>query len=128
MIIWEEKTWDLIKFALPTINVSSRVITTTRNISVSQACHMSKDAIIHRMKPLSDKESRLLFNKRIFESENGCPDELEEVSKDILKCGGVPLAIITIASLLASSNRQIKPVDKWYHLLNVHDRPWTYRR
>uniref|UniRef100_A0ACD5Z7V0 Uncharacterized protein n=1 Tax=Avena sativa TaxID=4498 RepID=A0ACD5Z7V0_AVESA len=37
---------------------------------------------------------------------------------DILKkCAGVPLAIITLASHLAS-NRQIKPISEWYVLLN----------
>lgn len=47
--------------------------------------------------------NRRLFYKSIFPGESGCPNEFEQVSKDILKkCGGVPLAIITIASALAS--------------------------
>jgi hypothetical protein len=70
------------------------------------------------MKPLTDDVSRRLFHKRVFSHDEDCPVELVQVSKDILqKCGGIPLAIITIASLLAS-NRQIKTKDQWYALLN----------
>uniref|UniRef100_A0ACD5TKY2 Uncharacterized protein n=1 Tax=Avena sativa TaxID=4498 RepID=A0ACD5TKY2_AVESA len=57
------------------------------------------------------------FYKRIFLRESGCPHELQQVSKDILKkCGGVPLAIVTIASLLAS-DQHIKMKDQWHALL-----------
>jgi Leucine-rich repeat (LRR) protein len=49
-------------------------------------------------------ESRELFFKRIFGLTDGTPNnELEEISKSILKkCGGLPLAIVSIGSLLAS--------------------------
>ncbi|KAM0875399.1 hypothetical protein ACQ4PT_036799 [Festuca glaucescens] len=77
------------------------------------------------MKPLSDEESQILFYRRIFQCENSCPDELQEVTKDILKkCGGVPLAIITIASLLVS-NQQVKQKDEWFHLLSSIGRGLT---
>uniref|UniRef100_A0ACD6AMF8 Uncharacterized protein n=1 Tax=Avena sativa TaxID=4498 RepID=A0ACD6AMF8_AVESA len=54
------------------------------------------------MKALTDNDSRRLFFSRIFGSEDFCPTELEDISIDILKkCGGIPLAIISISSLLA---------------------------
>lgn len=69
------------------------------------------------MKPLSNEESRRLFFKRIFGSEDVCPPFLEEVSDKILKrCGGLPLAIITISSLLASQRNKLK--EQWEHVLN----------
>uniref|UniRef100_A0ACD5XD55 Uncharacterized protein n=1 Tax=Avena sativa TaxID=4498 RepID=A0ACD5XD55_AVESA len=115
--IWDEKSWKLIKCAFSKKSPGSRLITTTRIISVSQACCSSPDDI-YRMEPLSQDVSRRLFNKRVFSHEKGCPSELAQVSEDILhKCGGIPLAIITIASLL-SSDRQIKTKDQWYTLLN----------
>ncbi|KAM3406068.1 hypothetical protein ACQJBY_000236 [Aegilops geniculata] len=65
------------------------------------------------MKPLCTDESRRLFHKRIFPDASGCPSEFQQVSEDILKkCGGVPLAIITIASALASG-QQVKPKHEW---------------
>ncbi|VAH00692.1 unnamed protein product [Triticum turgidum subsp. durum] len=69
------------------------------------------------MKPLSTDDSRRLFHQRIFPDKSGCPNEFEQVSKDILKkCGGVPLAIITIASALASG-QHVKPKREWDVLL-----------
>jgi Leucine-rich repeat (LRR) protein len=77
------------------------------------------------MKPLSGDDSQRLFYKRIFSHESGCPPELEVLSKDILnKCGGVPLAIITIASLLAS-DQQVKPEGEWRVLLKSIGRGLT---
>ena len=65
-------------------------------------CHSDHECI-YRLKPLNEHNSRILFFDRVFGSDDGCPSYLKEVSADILKrCGGLPLAIITIASLLAS--------------------------
>lgn len=122
--IWDEKAWKLIKCAFSQNSLGSRLITTTRNVSVSEACSSSNGSI-YRMKPLSDDVSRRLFHKRVFSHEKGCPHELVQVSEDILKkCGGVPLAIITIASLLASNHR-IKTKDQWYALLDSIGRGLT---
>jgi len=61
------------------------------------------------MKPLDKQDSRRLFFDRIFGSEDACPGELKEVSTQILrKCGGLPLAIIVISSLLASQEAKVK--------------------
>uniref|UniRef100_A0ACD5U6V0 Uncharacterized protein n=1 Tax=Avena sativa TaxID=4498 RepID=A0ACD5U6V0_AVESA len=115
--IWDVKVWGIIKCAFSNNNLSSRVVTTTRIISVSKACCLSSDDMIYKMKPLSGDDSQRLFYKRIFLRESGCPHELQQVSKDILKkCGGVPLAIVTIASLLAS-DQHIKMKDQWHALL-----------
>ncbi|KAE8803279.1 hypothetical protein D1007_20862 [Hordeum vulgare] len=115
--IWNEKAWELIKFAFSKKSPGSRLITTTRNVSVSEAC-CSSEGDIYRMEPLSDDVSRTLFYKRVFSQEEGCPQELLQVSEDILKkCGGVPLAIITIASILANKH-QTKAKDEWYALLS----------
>jgi hypothetical protein len=80
------------------------------------------------MEPLSVDDSQRLFYNRIFSNESKCPCEFEALSKDILrKCGGVPLAIITIASLLAS-NQQVKPADEWHILLESIGRGLTEDR
>ncbi|CAM0958468.1 unnamed protein product [Alopecurus aequalis] len=117
--IWDENLWKDIKLAFSERdNLGSRLITTTRIVSVSKACCSSTDDIIYKMKPLTDHDSQMLFSKRIFCHQSGCPSEFEQISKDILKkCGGVPLAIITIASILAS-NQDVKPKDEWHVLLH----------
>ncbi|KAF7093693.1 hypothetical protein CFC21_096088 [Triticum aestivum] len=116
--IWGKDIWKYIDCALYRNKLQSRVITTTRNVSVSKACLSSTDGTIHRMKPLSDEDSQILFHKRIFQSKEKCPEDLQIVSRDILKkCGGVPLAIITIASLLVS-NQRVKPNHDWMDVYN----------
>ena len=123
--IWEKGIWEHIDCALYKNKLQSRVITTTRNVSVSEACLSSTNGIIHRMKPLSDEDSQILFHRRIFQSEERCPEDLQIISRNILKkCGGVPLAIITIASLLVSGQR-IKQNDEWMHVHNSMGRGIT---
>ncbi|XP_047078752.1 disease resistance protein RGA5-like [Lolium rigidum] len=116
--IWDVTAWKTIRYALMGTECGSRIITTTRNINVSKECSSYNDDMVHNMEPLSNGDSQRLFYKRIFPGDNMCPPELQEVSMNILKkCAGVPLAIITIASHLAS-NQQIKPSSQWYVLLN----------
>uniref|UniRef100_A0ACD6AR65 Uncharacterized protein n=1 Tax=Avena sativa TaxID=4498 RepID=A0ACD6AR65_AVESA len=51
----------------------------------------------------TENNSRRLFVNRVFGPENVCPLQFKEISAEILKkCGGLPLAVIAIASLLAS--------------------------
>uniref|UniRef100_A0A0D9XIC6 Jacalin-type lectin domain-containing protein n=1 Tax=Leersia perrieri TaxID=77586 RepID=A0A0D9XIC6_9ORYZ len=110
--VWDASTWAYISCALNENNCSSRIITTTRIIGVAEASCRNVDGTIYKLKPLSCDDSRKLFYRRIFHCEDGCPAELKEVSGKILKkCGGLPLAIITTASLLASKGRRI---DEWY--------------
>ncbi|WVZ54507.1 hypothetical protein U9M48_005293 [Paspalum notatum var. saurae] len=95
--IWDKKSWKTIKYALKDNNCGSRIIMTTRNFEV-----ISKEEEVYRLKPLSDQNSKKLFYKRIQSQEGeSLNDQSDEVSSKIIdKCGGVPLAIIAIASLL----------------------------
>uniref|UniRef100_A0A452XHV6 NB-ARC domain-containing protein n=3 Tax=Aegilops tauschii subsp. strangulata TaxID=200361 RepID=A0A452XHV6_AEGTS len=118
--IWDEKAWELIKCAFSDNCLGSQVMTTTRIGSISKACCSSGDDIIYQMKPLTDDDSKRLFYKRIFPQGSVCPAELELVSREIFKkCGGVPLAIISIASILDSNSQdqQMKPKYHWDNIL-----------
>lgn len=60
----------------------------------------SIDGTMCELDPLSYEDSKKLLCKRIFNENEEMHSELEEVSRKILdKCGGIPLAIITTASL-----------------------------
>ncbi|TVU24889.1 hypothetical protein EJB05_27353, partial [Eragrostis curvula] len=99
--IWDTKSWKIIKSALVDGNDGSRIITTTRNSDVAPG-------EIYKLEKLSYDNSKDLFCTRIFGIEGAWPDgQLGEVSDKILKkCDGVPLAIITMASLLVGKSRK----------------------
>ncbi|KAF7111970.1 hypothetical protein CFC21_111919, partial [Triticum aestivum] len=100
--VWKKQDWDFLRAAFPDNNNGSRIIATTRIIKVAKSCCSNSGDQLYQMPPLNDVDSRRLFFNRIFNLENSCPPQLEDVSARILrKCGGVPLAIITIASLLS---------------------------
>nr|WKC12501.1 Pm69 [Triticum dicoccoides] len=106
--IWDIKHWEVIRCALANNHYENRVITTTRDRDVAR-----KVGGAYELKPLPDETSKILFFGRIFGINNDCPDDLVEVSETIMKkCGGVPLAIITIAGLLASRERNKREWNK----------------
>ncbi|KAG0530703.1 hypothetical protein BDA96_05G209600 [Sorghum bicolor] len=107
--IWDITAWKMIKCALPDNCYGNKIITTTRILNIAKQAGGA-----YNLEPLSMNNSRKLLYRRIFgtdskdnnEDNEKCPDELVEVSEKILKkCAGVPLAIITMASLLACKAR-----------------------
>jgi len=105
--IWSKQAWREIQCAFPNSN-ASRIMTTTRIQDVANCCCFPYKNYVYTMKPLDSGDSRRLFLERIFDNQDVCPVELQEVTDDILiKCEGLPLAIVNIASLLAT-----KPTSK----------------
>jgi hypothetical protein len=104
----------MIRCALPDDVGGYIIMTTTRILKVAEQAGGA-----YMMKPLCLENSRKLLYRRIFGNEEKykCLDEhLTEVSDRILKkCAGVPLAIITVAGLLA--NRARDKMD-WYEVCN----------
>ncbi|KAM0845334.1 hypothetical protein ACQ4PT_056444 [Festuca glaucescens] len=95
--------WEVIESKFPRNNNGSRIIVTTRIDTVAKACSLGSDCI-HQIMPLDAKDSEKLFLSRAFGSKDAsCPKELEaEMGKILKKCAGLPMAIVSIASLLAS--------------------------
>nr|XP_034606580.1 disease resistance protein Pik-2-like isoform X1 [Setaria viridis]XP_034606581.1 disease resistance protein Pik-2-like isoform X1 [Setaria viridis] len=112
--IWKVSDWELVECTLPRNCNGSRIITTTRSKTVAETCARI-DGQMYKAKPLGDDHSRRLFFKRLFRSTEHCPQDLMAVSSDILtKCGGLPLAIISIAGLLANRS---KTKEVWVNAL-----------
>ena len=112
--VWSVPAWEAIRIRLPDNNYGSRIIVTTRIGTVARAASDSVN-FIHHMEPLESAASKKLFVQRAFGStkKRTCPTELEPFMDKILKqCGGLPLAIISIASLLASYNSD-RSIDMW---------------
>ncbi|WVZ96512.1 hypothetical protein U9M48_042142 [Paspalum notatum var. saurae] len=108
--IWDKEPWKLIRCALRGSHCESRFVITTR---ISDVAAFAGEA--YKMQPLSYDNSEKLLYARIVDGEGRYLDSpsAKSCSKILHKCDGVPLAIITIASLLAS-----KPREDWSEIYN----------
>jgi len=112
--VWETRYWKKIELALVENDRGSIVIKTTRKSEVATG-------VIYQLRPLSDDDSKMLLFTRLFDSGGERPANLpaEACEKIMRKCGGVPLAIITMASMLVG-----KKTEDW---LAVCNSPGFYR-
>ena len=108
--VWDVPTWEAIKLSLVENNCGSKVITTTRKFDVA-----NEAGDVYKLKPLSDDDSMKLLYTRIFGAEGKYHDKEPEdvINKIVKKCGGIPLAIMTMASLLAGKQKY-----EWSEVLN----------
>jgi len=108
--IWDTEAWEIFKCALVNNCCGSKIITTTRILDVAE-----KTGEVYRIKSLSNDSSKELFHRRLYGGNSKNPSDLpvKVYDKILHKCGGVPLAIITISSLLDN-----KPVEFWSKIYN----------
>ena len=114
--VWETQCWETIKLALVESNSVSRLIVTTRKLEVATGADE-----VYMLQPLSDGNSKKLFYTRIYGGEDKCPNSQssEACEKVLKKCGGRPLAIITMGSLLVG-----KSLEDWFdgcNSIGFHD-------
>ncbi|KAL7139449.1 hypothetical protein ABFS83_09G051600 [Erythranthe nasuta] len=110
--IWSRKAWDNIKSMFPDDNNGSRIILTTRMEEV--AAYPDPRCPIHKMDLLDEDHSLTLF----WQIVEDCPSELEIYGELIARCcGGLPLAIVVIAGLLAKVSKTKASWEKF--ALNV---------
>ncbi|KAL6907767.1 hypothetical protein ACP4OV_001937 [Aristida adscensionis] len=101
--VWSSEAWSIIKCALVENACGSRIIVTTRNATVAKTCCFPRMDLVYELRPLCEADSKSLFFGRTFISEDQCPLHLKDVSFDIVKkCHGLPMAIITMSSLLST--------------------------
>lgn len=102
-------------------NNGSIIITTTRNFELAEEI-----GSVYKLKPLSPGDSKtLLFSRinfrRILGGDEYPSDELTEVSDKILKkCGGLPLAIISVGGILCTE-RSREDISFWREVYNSID-------
>ncbi|XP_066313851.1 disease resistance protein PIK6-NP-like [Miscanthus floridulus] len=106
--VWSESSWLYIKKCFPENEQGSRIIVTTRIQAVATTCSPSDKELhlIHPVKILDDTQAEDLF---LDECEGAGYDQLNHrhVPARVWKmCGGLPLAIVTMAGLVASDKKQ----------------------
>ncbi|KAH0465701.1 hypothetical protein IEQ34_005804 [Dendrobium chrysotoxum] len=118
--IWNIDAWESIKHALPENNNGSRVIVTTRIEEVANNCCAGAGGIdyVYKLELLSKENSMELFENRVFGHGKHCPKHLQKVKNDVvMKCGGLPLAIVAMAGIFASMPN-LNDQQQWTNLLN----------
>jgi len=121
--LWNKQDWDKIVRSLPVSDCGSIVITTTRVNSMAEICCSGSKKLIYEIRHLGYLNAKRLFLKRCFDSdEANCPDALTEAVDEVLKmCGGMPLAILSIASLLTS---RVTSKESWQDRINSIYSAW----
>ncbi|XP_031253959.1 putative disease resistance RPP13-like protein 3 isoform X1 [Pistacia vera] len=110
--VWKDDFWEDVKYALLDNNKGSRVMLTTRYMTVA---HSAPFVNVHELEHLPSDKAWELFCRKAFGFNMSCPTELEKLSHEILaKCGGLPLAIVAVGGILSNKN---KVVFEWQKLL-----------
>ncbi|XP_044318911.1 disease resistance protein RGA5-like [Triticum aestivum] len=116
--LWATSVWDVATCAFPEGNHGSRIITTTEIEDVALASCSYQSKYIFKMEPLSVSHSKELFTSAVFGSGKEKSRELDLVSDEIIRrCDGLPQAIISISSVLASHG-EANTVENWEQIQN----------
>uniref|UniRef100_A0A0D3HNU3 Uncharacterized protein n=1 Tax=Oryza barthii TaxID=65489 RepID=A0A0D3HNU3_9ORYZ len=97
--IWSVSAWENIRDSLPKSDKGSCVVVTTRFNSVAEACRRQQGHV-HKLKQLDPESSRNLF-LQIISANDLCPNRHINASIIMRICGGLPLAIVVVAGLIA---------------------------
>ncbi|XP_058722137.1 disease resistance protein RPM1-like [Vicia villosa] len=109
--VWKEEFSLEIEHALINNKRGSRILVTTRKMHVAEYSKRSFPVHVHELQPLPPNKAWELFCNKAFRRQ--CPEELEDVSKEIVrKCGGLPLAIVAIGGLLSTKDKTIFEWEK----------------
>ncbi|KAG2608270.1 hypothetical protein PVAP13_4NG311800 [Panicum virgatum] len=104
--VWDKDVWLFLNYAFARNNCGSKVLITTRRKDVSS---LAVDNYVIELKTLKYAESWELFCKKAFRSsqDNICPENVRSwAHKIVAKCQGLPLAIVTIGSILAYRDKE----------------------
>ncbi|KAM3260792.1 hypothetical protein ACQJBY_051823 [Aegilops geniculata] len=113
--LWITTVWDQILPALKDNRHGSRIIITTRNVSIAE--HVGG---LYRLPLLSCNDSNMLFFRRtLFGSKDDCPSQFRELSEKMLsRCGQLPLAITVITDLLPKD----RVLEEWQKVCDSIER------
>ncbi|KAJ1255434.1 hypothetical protein BS78_K218600 [Paspalum vaginatum] len=111
-------SWLYIKKCIPDNDKGSRIIVTTRIQAVAATCSSRKDHDrVHAVEVLSNDEAKELFQKTLDECKTDGDINHIKVPRRVWEmCGGLPLAIVTMAGLVASKPRMIN--EDWTKVCN----------
>ncbi|KAL5972386.1 hypothetical protein ACLOJK_041640, partial [Asimina triloba] len=103
--VWSIDAWTQLNTAFPRNRRGSRILLTTRDDNVTLL--LGEGSTRYELKCLEEEVAWELFCKKAFWS-GPCPRDLVPVARTIVeKCGGLPLAIVALSSLLSLKDRSV---------------------
>lgn len=91
--------WDMIRGDLPQTENASRIIVTTREVSIANYCS-KKQENVYKLESLNKKHVLDLFTRKVFKENEYLhrhyPELVEQAEQILKKCNGLPLAIVAI--------------------------------
>ncbi|KAL8538820.1 hypothetical protein ACS0TY_000722 [Phlomoides rotata] len=100
--VWDSNLWDDLMRCFPDDGNGSRILFTTRDIHVGPS-----NCDNYALPSLSNEECWELLEKKVF-GNNICPAKLIGIGKEIASnCWGLPLAVVVIAGILSTMDKEI---------------------
>ncbi|XP_029153510.1 toMV resistance protein Tm-2(2)-like [Arachis hypogaea] len=113
--MWEPEVWDDLRAAFPESN-GSKILITSRNEEVANYTSSRP----YKLPLLDKRESWELFCKKVFPGKE-CPFDLEPLGRSIVEsCGGLPLAIVAIAGVVAKKKRSEREWQRVKECIHWH--------
>ncbi|XP_016448813.2 putative inactive disease susceptibility protein LOV1 [Nicotiana tabacum] len=99
------EAWKTLHITLPRLNKGSKILVTTREVSVAE--YISEKHAFHNMRTLNENEGWDLFTQ-VFSPQYPAEEKMVMVRKMVGSCKGVPQLIKELAFYLAP-----KPAEEW---------------
>ncbi|KAL5204373.1 hypothetical protein ABZP36_009244 [Zizania latifolia] len=117
--IWSVSAWENIRDSLPKNEKGASIVVTTRFNSVAEACRRQKGHVL-KLKQLSQESSYNLF-LQIISANDMYPTRPIDAQIIMKTCGGLPLAIVVVAGLIASKLKSNTDSILDHHLVDVEE-------
>ncbi|KAK4480941.1 hypothetical protein RD792_011799 [Penstemon davidsonii] len=99
--VWSANVWDDLERFFPDDGNGSRMMLTSRIRGISPT-----NSIVHSLPLLEKDQCWSLLENKLFPQEP-CPPQLQGIGKQIAaKCGGLPLAVVVTAGVLANLEKK----------------------
>ena len=107
--VWDIEFGRIIEANLPDEDNGSKVLITTRNHELADAADPDPDTRAYELEFLNEEESCALFLSKAIhreEERSECPEALKRLGEEMAaNCGGLPLALVVMGSLLSQKQR-----------------------
>ena len=124
--VWDVAVWRIVGNCLPDEKNGSKVLITTRSRTVARAADPDQ---AYELRFLDKEESWELFISKAIpreEDRRECEGRLKELGEQMAEtCGGLPLALVVMGSLLSQKGRSTEEWERVSHIWRDNDKEGT---